>query len=89
MHKLIMTFLGIEVSQTKDNKEYYSIHLISGFDSCKFYLSDENKKILDKLQPKQFSQLECSFDLTPVTYQQNGYSTTCYALKLKTINNIK
>lgn len=88
MHKLTMTFLGIETTQTKDNKEYFSIHLISGFDSCKFYLSEENKKILDKLQPKQFSQVECTFDIVPITYQQNGYSTTCYSLKLKNINKL-
>lgn len=88
MHKLNLEFLGIEVSQTKDNKEYYNAHFISGFDSCKFYLTPEMKEKLDILKPKKFDLVECIFEIAPVNYQSNGFNQTVYALRLKGISNI-
>lgn len=87
MHKIILEFLGLEVCETKEKKTYYNAHFISGYDSCKFYLTDEMKKQLDSIKPKKFQQIECIFDIVPVTYQNNGFSQTVYALKLKGISD--
>lgn len=88
MHKINLEFLGIEICQTKDNKEYFNAHFISGFDSCKFYLLPEIKEKLDILKPKKFDLIECLFEIAPVNYQQNGFNQTAYALKLKGISHI-
>ena len=88
MHKLNMEFLGIEEQTTKDYKTYYYIHVISGLDSCKFYLTEDMKERLDILKPQKFALLECLFEIYPVSYTNNNYNQTCYALRLKGISNI-
>lgn len=85
MHSLQFEFLGIEENVTKDKKKYFNIHLLNGFDSIKFYLTDENKELLDKIKPSRLQLLECEFDVVPVTYQQGGFNQTVFALKLKSI----
>lgn len=84
MHELTFEFLGIEEVKGKD-KTYYNIHLLNGFGSIKFYLSEEDKNILDQLKPKRLDKLVLSFDIVPVTYKDGNYNQTVFALKLKSI----